>query len=174
MQQEVGALNFLPLNMVNVDLPEEVDRRAIVYKELRLPFFKDVSIETIGKIARNESDSFSLFNSWLTKRVGDLVQSSTDNGFESLLSEIDEGVARISVEAKKIRTLRALQGCELTTFGLSLCALIPSAPAALHGVAAVTGTMTAVELIKEYTERRKQRTNLKANTFYLPYLARQN
>jgi hypothetical protein len=168
MRQRADLIELFPLNMVHPNA--RIDHSILVYKELLLPFFSNIDLNTMAKIARNETASFSRFNGWMTRKVAELMQSETENRFEELILELEDGVAEIRLEAEKISKLRALEGAELTTFILSLAGMIDPSQHALKGVATITGSATLFGLTKQFIERKQQKASLKKSALYVPYL----
>lgn len=173
MEQGIQA-TYAPLNQRT--LVEKVDHQLLVLQQFILPYFPDIDSDKLATLVTDETESFELFMSWLTRRFAEYANSPEDQNFAELVAEIDEGVARLRVEAASLhRTSRLLRNTSIGTFGISLGALIGASLGLPAGVAApvagIVGSVNFIEVIKEVAARRKDRLDLRRSEFYIPYLA---
>jgi hypothetical protein len=135
-----------------------------------IPYFPNASHETIADIATKETDSFIRFTHMLASGIAQVGGISQRESFAAIVAEIEDEVAALRIEAKKIVSTRALRGVEVATFAVSIGALLLPNLAALSMIAGVTGTAASLDLARGYAEARSTALDLKKSEFYISFL----
>jgi hypothetical protein len=156
-----------PLPLVSADW--SADQSLFVYEQVVLPFFPGASVATLAAIAREETEAFTLFAGFLRRRMRELAESP-EAGLAELRAELDEEVARLRIEARKLAQLRVLRGAEIGLFTVSLAAAIATDLGALQTTAGVLGSVTLLELLKQHATVRREALDLRASEFYVPMI----
>lgn len=175
MVQEAKAANFAPLNQGVLGLTQSTSDRVLLLREFVLPYYPEVDSNKLAELASEETDAFEGFMSWFTGRVRDVAANPEAEDLNEVLDEIDEGVAKLRIEAANLaRSSYLLRGATISGFSITLGSVVGAAfglPASTAAVVAgITGASTLTEVIRDAAARRKEQAPLRSNTFFLPYL----
>jgi hypothetical protein len=169
MVQEPALTQLVP---INATLRHSAYHQMLVYKQLVLPYFPQASLEEVNRIAEDETDAFILFNQFMTTELNKLRSISSLADIDEIMAQIDEEVARITIQARRVSNSGLLGNIDLAFFTLSLAVAVTSVGGEFKDVAGVAGSVTLLEVIKERMSRRKESLSLKASQFYVPYILR--
>lgn len=141
-----------------------------VFKHIVIPYFPGLDLTTIGRISTQETDSFTRFNRYLCAKLAELGDAGSASTIDGLFGEIDNEVARVSLEAKKLMKSRFMRGAEIASFSIALAGSMVTDVPMIQGVAAAVGSVTLLEILKERRQARDTRLDLAKEPFYFPYL----
>lgn len=144
----------------------------LMCKQVVLPYFPDADLLTLARLQDEETDAFTRFMCFLKSRVAALGQTDSERAGRDLLDEIDHGVAGLSLEAEKLARSRVLRGAQVATFAVSLGALLFPATPVVTTVAGVLGSVSALDMLREWQARKNAETELRRSDFYIPLLLR--
>lgn len=146
-------------------------RDYMIYKNLFLPYFPEASLVDVARIAQDERDSFVKFNLMLKRRLAEVAKADSTTTVAAVMDEIMEGVATLNLEAEKIGKRWPGPGMTASTFAVSLAALVANNPV-VTGAAGVLGSLSLLEVLKEFRQRDTEKAALKASPYYVPYVIR--
>jgi hypothetical protein len=160
---------YLPINPARGIFRDPKD--FFLYKHVLLPYFPDVDLMTLARLHDDETEPFVRFTHFLKRRVGALSEASSTSGVQSIVDEIEYEVAALTIEAKKLSANRILDGVHMSSFAISLGAMLsPVSPGVAGAIAGVVGSVTVLDLAKEWRARKEKELDLKKSDFYVPYL----
>jgi hypothetical protein len=169
-EQPAAQLSFLPMNLVGTSAlgaSPIVDLQ--IFDSLLLPFFPNASLNDIVRIAEKETDSFLVFNQFLSQRLKTLSSAQSVDALRDIIGEIKAGVAQLNLEARRVQRTGLVRGSELGIFSLSLVTLLLGDVGQLSQIAGVAGTVSLIDLIREFAQP-STRAQLRSSEFYVPYL----
>lgn len=169
IQRVTSEYPYLPLSHRSVLLDSD---EMFLYKHLLLPYFPDADLLTIARLKDDYTDAFVRFTAYLKTRVREMVSAQSTVEMDDIIADIEGEIATLSVVAKKISQTRLMRGVSVATFGLSLGAVMHASNTIATSVAGVVGSVTVIQLLKEFAECRKIVTDLEGSQFYIPYLLR--
>lgn len=141
-----------------------------VVKSIILPYFPNIDLVALGRIAHEESDSFVRFGGYLRRRLADIAAADSVETIANLAEEIDYNVAELKIEADKLKRNRHLANAEVAFFATSI-AMAAAAPGPTPtAIAGIAGSATLLDLLRRRGERRDAMADLKKSDFYVPYL----
>ncbi|WP_328617214.1 hypothetical protein OHS18_13310 [Amycolatopsis sp. NBC_00355] len=90
------------------------------------------------------------------------------------MEEIDEGVAKLNLEAARIKKSRLIQRATTSTFPLSLgvATLFPGVTSAT--IVGFVGAYKIIELLREHIEIKKSDISMRKSEFFIPFVLRSN
>jgi hypothetical protein len=165
--QSASVVNHLPLSAQPV-LPGTRD--FFIYKHILLPYFPDADLVDIARISQEETDSFARFNHFLRKRLTEVAGCESGERVEDVMSEIEDEVAKLKIEARRIAVGAMKSRASLGLFGVSLSALALGGGPVLASISGVLGSVSLFEILKDFVGSRQERITLTASPFYVPYL----
>lgn len=163
-----GVVDYAPLNP-HVPRPS-VDDDLLVFKQFMLPYFPNVPQEILERVVVYETDAFTHFIGWLRKRVADLAEKPEEDDLAGLLAEIDEGVARLNLIARRLASSSWMRGVDVAFFPVTLGSLLVLDVQTAAMVAGVAGSVRLVDLLKRYAQRSLDLAPVREDVFFLPYL----
>jgi hypothetical protein len=170
MNQRADSIKFTPVNPTTLRPGASPLDDLLVYEHVILPYFPAADLADVADIAEKETDSFIIFNQFLAEKLGQIAQSSSVMKISDLLGEIHAGAAELRIEAKKVERSKILRGAEAGVFVVSLSALLAVGGHAAETVAGIAGTVSLIELIREWVAGQNEKLDLKKSAFYIPYL----
>jgi hypothetical protein len=161
---------WLPLNAA-----ESVARSSdyFVFKHIFLPYFEGLDLNTVGKISSQETDAFTRFNHYLRSKLKQLLEAEDQQTIDDIFDDIENEVARISLEARKLKKSPFMRSAEIASFSITLAGSTLASQPVVQGVAAALGSVTLLEMLKERRRLHDARLDLAQEPFYFPYLLRQ-
>lgn len=168
--QNLQQLALIPINPRDNIAKGRATQEYIVYKQVILPFFKLSNFDDLIKIARNETEAFRKFNHFLREKLPSINNIQSASELRGVLQEIDYEVANVELEYKKLSQMKMLQGVELGFLTISLCALVFSDVSLIQQIAGVTGSISILDILRDYLEYKQGLLEIKKNDFYLPFL----
>lgn len=170
LRQPAQRLQFSPWNRLPaMQKPFELDT-LLAYEQLVLPCFPGVDLSTVAAISEKETDAFVRFNELLRRRMAGLNQANSISVIDDIVQELQEGAAALHMEAKGLAGGKLLRGAELGSFTVSLATAITGYEGQLKEVAAVIGSASLLDLLREYRERKGKRDQIRKNDYYIPYI----
>jgi hypothetical protein len=169
--QDPEGLRFTPINAVVTDTTNLLAHHSVdLVAEFLLPYFPNANLQDIARIKDTESDSFILFNSYLKRRLAALAEAQSLNDIADMHEEINAGIARLRIEAKKVADSKLLRDAEVGSLGLSLVAVTGGDPALTRIMAGVVGSASLLGLLRSFSEIREKKLDMRASEFFIPYL----
>lgn len=144
------------------------DTSSFVYKQILLPYFPSVDLKDLRKIASQESEAFTIFSGFIREKLADMTEVDSDARMEELFAEIDEEVARLHLEAKKLSRLKVLRDSEEAVFAVSLVALIATGTEMGQNLAGIFGPLSLLDILRNHIDIQRGRLDLRKSQFYLP------
>jgi hypothetical protein len=167
MRQHASRLSPLPLNTsLHTPTPQ---RDLLLLHTIELPYFP-ADLNLIANIATEYTDSFVRFTHFLATRIAAIGGAPSPDDLARILAEIEDEVATLRTEAKKLSRTRVLSGIEVASFAISIVALILPQTEAFKSLASVTGAATLIQLIRGYVDSRNTALDLEKSPFYIPYV----
>lgn len=121
MRQSASQLRSLPLN-TSLHTPT-LQRDLFLLQTIELPYFP-ADLNLIAEIATKETDSFARFMHFLATRIAAIGTTPSIEDLTQIVAEIEDEVAALRTEAKKLSGMRVLRGIEIALFALSIVALV--------------------------------------------------
>ncbi len=160
---------FTPLNSKKHVFTGTSYQEFLQYKEIVLPYFR-TDIDSLIKIAQNETESFRKFNHYLSQRLIDISKTGSVEELQSILSDIDYEIANVEIESKKLSKLKVLQGVEVGFLAVSLSIFALADVGLAKQIAGITGSVNLLELVREMVSHQREKIDIKKSDFYLPHL----
>lgn len=168
--QQPRSLRLMPMNVgaVFTESPPD-DYDSLIFERVTLPYFLGAPHDVLARVQDVETDAFVRFIRWLSRRLATL-DTSDRSALTEVRWEIEDGVDKVNVAARKIGSTRFMRGVELGFFTLNLGVLIGVHSGSAAQIAGVTGSVTFLELVRSLATYRRDRIDLRASDFYLPWL----
>ena len=163
-----GQLQALPMLGGGFD----ADASPLIYKQILLPYFPSIELKDLTKIASQESEAFTIFSVFIRQKLADIVEADSDVRLEELFAEIDEEVARLHLEAKKLSRLRVLRDSEVAVFAVSLVVLIATGAEMAPNLTGILGPISLLDILRNHIDIQRGRRDLRKGEFYLPLVLR--
>jgi hypothetical protein len=169
--QDPHALNFTPVNPVirgTTDLTRHGE--TLLVAQFLLPFFPKANLQDVVRIKGSESDAFVLFNSYLRQRLASLSDAESLDDIDDIQSEINAGVAKLRIEAKKVSGSKLLRNTEIGLLTVSLAAIASRDSSLAHVIAGMTGSASLFSLLHSFNEVRGKHLDMRSSEYFIPYL----
>lgn len=171
---QVGDPTFAPLN--NRRFRGTVADELVLLHQFVLPYYPSIDSASLAQVATEETDAFEVFMAWFTRRLAQLVKEPSEGDIRDLVEEIDEGVARLHVEATAVsKKSRILRGAAVGGFAVSVGSVPAAAlglpPAMAASVAGIAGAASLRDVLKEHAARRGRLAQLRQSEFFVPYVS---
>lgn len=165
--QDPTSLTYLP---VNLRLGRSPYQDLRVYETFMLPYFPEASLDDVAAIAQKETDSFILFNMYLTKQLGRLSNPESAEEWSEVIEEIRAEVARLHIEAKKVARSKVLRDAQIVMFAVSLGTVLAAHNVKVDDIAGILGSVNLLQLLQGELQRRDDSDKLRQSEFFVPYL----
>lgn len=172
LEQSSTYIKFTPLNLSKTLQKEDDSRNIQIYKNIYLPYFSNLRLAEVIRLAENETDAFVKFNHFLKKKLSTNASSSSLKDIQECVDEIEYEMAKLNVEIERISKLRSLQKAQILTLVLSLGALMFSDVTLVKSLAGIIGSVNLMHLIEKYVASKIEQISLKKSDVYLLYLIR--
>lgn len=160
----------LPLNLRNLAPARSAVDSFLVFDRLLLPTFPQATLEDVARIATQETDSFIVFSQYLSQRLRLIPEATGRADVQDILDEIQAGVLQLNMQAKKLAGSRLLRGAEMGVASVSLAAAVGVNADSAQVIAGIVGSSGLLQVLRSHDAARRDKLDLKASNFYIPYL----
>jgi hypothetical protein len=165
--QDPTSLTYLPANL---QLGQSPYQDLCVYETFLLPYFPEASLDNVATIAQKETNSFVLFNRYLTKQLSRLSNLCSSEEWSDVIEEIRSEVARLHIEAKKVARSKLLRNAQIVMFAVSIGAVLGVHNVKLDDIAGILGSVNLLQMLQGEFQRRDDSDKLRQSEFFVPYL----
>jgi hypothetical protein len=171
--QRPQELRHLP---VNVPLSSSRPPLGSIFlcETFLLPYFPTATLDDIVTLSRTETDSFVLFNHYLTKRLSQLSESQSIEQLSDIADDIRYGISQLRLEARKVAKGKLLRNLQLAFFAVSVVAMVVADTTLVRDVSGILGSVNLLQVIQGELDMRKQAIDLRKSDFYIPYVLSSN
>jgi len=168
--QSAENFRFIPENPPTAWMGKPPTSDILVYHKLLLPYFPSASLKDLAEIADRETEAFQLFTSYLSRRLRAINGAESRADLEGIIDEINDGVAKLNIDAKKLSRTKFLRGAQVSFFTVSVGALLLHDSQLVKEVAGLIGSMNVLQLLQEVIGQQKESLELRKSEFFIPYL----
>jgi hypothetical protein len=142
---------------------------AVALKPVLLPMFLGASAKLVLDIRTRETEAFGRFQIYLRKLTKKLADDSNSSIVREILDELDDEVARLNFEAKKLQRLRVLRDASFISFGISiLTSFVPE----LKAFSGIIGSASLLSAVQSMVGSANAHDTIRQSAFYIPFLVR--
>jgi hypothetical protein len=170
LMQYAADLTYLPGNLPQVTLGRSPYQDLFIYEKFLLPYFPDASLGDIAAISEKETDSFIVFNRYLTKQLARLSDPKSVDEWSDVMEDIRAEVARLKVEARKVARSKVLRNSQIAMFAVTVCAILGLHNASFDDLAGIFGSASLLQLLQTEIQKRNSFDDLRKSEFFIPYL----
>lgn len=167
--QRAEDMAYLPANYLPTKLGHAAHVDLTFFNRVVLPYFPEANLLDVARIYEGETDSFMKFGRLLNRKMRDVSQAVTVEQVKELMEEIRDEAEKVSVEARKLGKTRFLRNAQVGFFGICTGACLASSIMTKE-IVALTGSLSLWQLWQSQLTLSKEKIDLKANDFYIPYL----
>ncbi len=141
----------------------------LLFEDIYLPYFRDISLETLVKLRTEETDAFLNFQYNLESIYNELAITDSESKIKELLKRTDYEVRTLSGEFEKIKRLRALQVFNVGLFAISILALVGGGSEFLKLLSGAVGAQTFGAAVHDWSEYQEDLRQFKSKDFYIAW-----
>jgi hypothetical protein len=153
----------------NMPFPE-----LIPLKPLMLPIFRGVSPETVRRIRRQETDAFHRFYAMLRKNLVKLSKSESAATISEIIADMEEEIAKLELEARKVMRQRYMSEATLALTALSIAGVVCPDLTQLHNVSMIVGGASLFSAMQSIAAHRNAKDTMRQSGYYIPFLLDKN
>ncbi len=141
----------------------------LLFEDIYLPYFRDISLETLVKLRTEETDAFLKFQYNLESIYNELAITDSESKIKELLKRTDYEVRTLNGEFEKIKRLRALQVFNVGLFAISILALVGGGSEFLKLLSGAVGAQTFGTAVHDWSEYQEDLRQFKSKDFYIAW-----
>lgn len=148
----------------------EINNSDISIIPLYLPLLKNVPLDILLKIRKDEPNAFKDFHMTLQKLLLKSHQASSETLIKELFQEVDYGVRSFDMHLKRIKRMKIFSSLEaiVTSSVIGLYFIVPTEITKL--ITTFIGINQGKDYIKNLFKYKQEYITLKENPFYVPWL----
>ncbi|WP_429448095.1 hypothetical protein [Paraburkholderia sp. WC7.3g] len=157
-------------DMHSTKLPRYED--SVILAPIILPYFDNVSVETIRIIKKMETDAFDRFKCALQKNLIKIGKNESESAIKEIISEIQEDAIKLKIETIKLNRLKTLQYASYCTLGVSIAATIAPELTQLHFLSGMLGTASVFTAMQSLASARNALDTMRQSAYYIPFIVK--
>lgn len=138
-------------------------------KDLYLPYLKDIKIEELVKIKKNETDAFIRFQHKMDRIISELKDKTNEEKFRHLMEEVDYEIRVLNNEFKKVKNLRSLQRVSAGFFVISIVVFFAGFEDLHKIISLLLGAKSLSSVVEQEQLINRSKLDLRNSDFFIPW-----